>query len=238
MRIALIGYGRMGREIEAAAIERGHDIALVIDLENRHEFIPGNFRNIDAAIEFSVPASAFENVARCIEMKIPVVSGTTGWAGMYDEAARLCREKGSSFIHSSNFSIGVNILFRLNSELARLMEAHESYTPYIEEIHHTRKLDAPSGTAISLASGISSSNSRYKGWQAGEELKKENVVISSVREGDVPGTHMVEWDSEIDSISLKHVAKGRKGFATGAVVAAEFIKDRRGVFTMADVLGF
>jgi 4-hydroxy-tetrahydrodipicolinate reductase len=238
MRIALIGYGRMGHEIEEAAVGRGHSVGLVIDVENQGDFIPAKFNGIDVAIEFTLPDSAFGNISRCLEMRIPVVSGTTGWAGRYTEAAELCRQYGTSFIWSSNFSIGVNILFRINAELSRLMSSHNSYNPSIVEIHHTRKLDAPSGTAITLAEGIGENNSNFSGWCAEDAISAGKVPIRSVREGDVPGTHVIDWKSDIDGISLRHEAKNRKGLALGAVVAAEYIYNRKGVFTMSDVLGF
>jgi 4-hydroxy-tetrahydrodipicolinate reductase len=238
MNIALIGYGRMGHEIEEIAIRRGHKIDLIIDIENSNDLKKDKLRGIDAAIEFSSPESAFRNIITCLINSIPTVSGTTGWLKDYEKAADTCRQTGTSFIHSSNFSIGVNLLFRLNSELARLMSRYDNYSVSIEEIHHTKKLDAPSGTAIALADGITNQHSGYKGWGVESEKKSRLISVRSVREGMVPGTHIVAWDSEIDTLSLKHEAKSRKGFALGAVVAAEFIHDRKGVFTMSDVLGF
>jgi 4-hydroxy-tetrahydrodipicolinate reductase len=238
MNIALIGYGRMGHEIESVAIERGHLIKQVIDLGNAGDLNPANFREIDVAIEFSSPDAAFENIVRCLEMKKPVVSGTTGWLKNYKLVCDLCIKNGTSFIYSSNFSVGVNILFRLNSELAKMMERHREYVPEIEEIHHVKKLDAPSGTAISLAEAIKEHHKSYEGWCSETGKTKNCVPIRSVREGTVTGKHTVVWDSEIDSISLRHEAKNRKGLALGAVLAAEYIRLRQGVFTMKDVLGF
>lgn len=238
MNIALIGYGRMGHEIESVAVERGHTIKLRIDVDNESDLNPVAFKEIDAAIEFSSPDSAFGNIVKCLEMKKPVVSGTTGWSKNYSLASDICIKNGTSFIHSSNFSVGVNILFRLNSELARMMEKHRDYLPMIEEIHHIKKLDAPSGTAISLAESIMEKNKMYEGWCFEKNKGKSCIPVRSVREGTVPGTHIVTWSSEIDSISLKHEAKNRKGFAYGAVFAAEYIWLRQGVFTMNDVLGF
>jgi 4-hydroxy-tetrahydrodipicolinate reductase len=238
MNIALIGYGRMGHEIENVAIKRGHSISQIIDVANSGDLNPVNFKEIDVAIEFSSPDAAFENITKCLGMKKPVVSGTTGWLKNYGLAADICIKNGTSFIHSSNFSVGVNILFRLNSDLAKMMERHKEYTPEIEEIHHIKKLDAPSGTAISLAGGIKENHKGYYSW-CPENNKTENCVpVRSVREGTVTGTHTVTWNSEIDSISLKHEAKNRKGFAAGAILAAEYICFRQGVFTMNDVLGF
>ncbi len=238
MNIALIGYGRMGHEVESAALERGHAVKVIIDEMNIGDMKPENFRDIDAAIEFSVPGSAFSNISKCLEMGVPVVSGTTGWLHDYDKAVRLCIKYGTSFIHSTNFSIGVNILFRLNSDLAGLMERYGNYRPSIEEIHHVRKLDAPSGTALTLAKAITTRHNQYRGWSSGETTAANTIPVNSVREGNVPGTHIVAWSSEIDTIVISHEAKSRKGFAHGAVVAAEFISGRKGVFTMDDVLGF
>jgi 4-hydroxy-tetrahydrodipicolinate reductase len=238
MNIALIGYGRMGHEIEEMAISRGHAVKLIIDIDNGHDFVEAEFSDIDAAIEFTVPESAFSNISKCLQMKKPVVSGTTGWLNDYNKAVELCSRNGSSFIYSSNFSVGVNILFRLNSELAAIMDKLNDYKVSIEEIHHVKKLDAPSGTAISLADGIIKNNKRYNGWTLPDKQAADRIIIKSVREGNVPGTHMVEWDSEIDKLTLRHEARGRKGFALGAVLAAEYIATRKGVFTMTDVLGF
>jgi 4-hydroxy-tetrahydrodipicolinate reductase len=238
MNIALIGYGRMGHEIENVALERGHTIKQIIDIGNSGDLNQVIFKEIDVAIEFSSPDSAFENIIKCLEMKKPIVSGTTGWLKNYGQAADTCIKNGTSFIHSSNFSIGVNILFKLNIDLAKIMERQNEYTPSIEEIHHVKKLDAPSGTAISLAESIREQYKRFEGWCFETSKTKNCIPVKSVREGTVTGTHTVLWNSEIDSISLKHEAKNRKGFAFGAVLAAEFIYLKKGVFTMNDVLGF
>jgi 4-hydroxy-tetrahydrodipicolinate reductase len=238
MNIALIGYGRMGHEIESIAISRGHVIKVIIDQDNTKDLNETVFNGVDVAIEFTSPDAAFENISKCLRMKVPVVSGTTGWLDNYEKASAICLENGASFIHSSNFSIGVNILFLLNIELARQMDRFRDYTVSIEEIHHTRKLDSPSGTAISLAEGIELNHGAYDSWCFDSNRKENCVPISSVREGDVPGTHIVTWDSEIDKISFSHEAKNRKGLALGAVAAAEFISERRGIFTMNDVMGF
>ena len=207
-------------------------------MENRDDLKGSKLSDIDVAIEFSTPDSAYENISRCLELSVPVVSGTTGWLKDYDRAVELCKRMETSFIHSSNFSIGVNILFRINKELARLMAKFEDYSVSIEEIHHTKKLDAPSGTAISLAQGIIEGHPEYKNWCFENDRKPNSVPIVSVREGVVPGTHTVIWDSEIDSISLRHEARNRKGLALGAVLAAEFIHSKKGIFTMNDVMGF
>jgi len=238
MNIALIGYGRMGHEIEEAALERGHAVKIIIDEINTGDMNPENFREVDVAFEFSLPRAAFSNITKCLEMGIPVVSGTTGWLNDYDKVVKTCLNSGTSFIHSSNFSIGVNILFRLNSELAGLMVRYSNYKPSVEEIHHVKKLDAPSGTAITLARIISEKNKKYEGWVSGGSTEGNLIPVHSVREGTVPGTHIVAWDSEIDSIMIRHEARNRKGFAAGALIAAEFIISRKGVFTMEDVLNF
>jgi 4-hydroxy-tetrahydrodipicolinate reductase len=238
MNIALIGYGRMGHEIESIAIKRGHFIKLIVDQDNEQDLNPVNLKGVDVAIEFSSPLAAFSNICRCLSEKVPVVSGTTGWLEKYKAVEVLCLKNQTSFIHSSNYSIGVNLLFRLNEELAKQMARYEDYTVSIEEIHHTKKLDAPSGTAITIADGIAGNHPGYKKWCFENEKTEGCIPIHSVREGMVPGTHSVVWDSDIDTITLKHEAKNRRGFALGAVVAAEFISKRKGVFTMKDVMGF
>jgi 4-hydroxy-tetrahydrodipicolinate reductase len=238
MKIALIGYGRMGHEIESVGLERGHTIELKIDIGNQGDMNPVSFKGVDIVIEFTSPDSAFDNIMKCLEMKKPVVTGTTGWLKNYDLAADSCIKNGTSFIHSSNFSVGVNILFKLNADLAKMMNQHKEYFPSIEEIHHIKKLDKPSGTAISLAESIREYNKRYEGWCFMDNKKENCIPVESVREGTVIGTHTVVWNSEIDTISLKHEAKNRKGLAYGAVLAAEYILARKGVFTMKDVLGF
>lgn len=238
MNIALIGYGRMGHEIESVAIKRGHYIKLIVDQDNENDLNSVNMAGIDVAIEFSSPVSAFNNICKCLNEKVPVVSGTTGWLDNFNNVVALCTKKESAFIHASNFSIGVNLLFRLNSELAKQMNRYDDYNASIEEIHHIKKLDAPSGTAITLAEGIVRENSRYNKWCFKKDKTDTCIPVDSIRQGEVPGTHIVTWDSEIDTISLKHEAKNRKGFAYGAVIAAEFIHSRKGVFTMNDVMGF
>lgn len=238
MNIALIGYGRMGHEIETIAVRRGHVINLIVDKDNETDLNTENLKGIDVAIEFSSPESAYRNTVKCFENKIPVVSGTTGWLEPIDKAAEICLKNNTSFIHSSNFSIGVNLLFRLNSELARQMSRYGEYKVTIEEIHHIRKLDAPSGTAISLSDGICMNHPGYKGWSSESDPENDIIPVHSVREGTVPGTHTVTWESDIDILSLKHIARNRTGFAIGAVIAAEFISKRKGILTMNDVLGF
>jgi 4-hydroxy-tetrahydrodipicolinate reductase len=238
MNIALIGYGRMGHEIESVALGRGHKIGLIIDIDNRDDLNASRLAGIDVVIEFSTPDSAFENISKCLGLSVPVVSGTTGWLRDYEKAAEICRRNNTSFIASSNFSIGVNILFRLNEELARFMARYNDYSVSIEEIHHTKKLDAPSGTAITLAQGIIGQHAQYERWCLENDNAADCVPIVSVREGLVPGTHTIAWDSEIDTISIRHVAKNRRGLALGAVVAAEYISTKKGIFSMRDVMGF
>lgn len=238
MNIALIGYGRMGHEIETIAIKRGHVIKLIVDQDNTGDLNKSNLIGVDVAIEFSTPANAFKNISKCLEVRIPVVSGTTGWLDDFNKVVDICKKNSTSFIHSSNFSIGVNLLFRLNNELAKQMNRYHDYSVAIEEIHHIKKLDAPSGTAITLADGIIEQHSEYKKWCFDSDKSNNCIPIHSGREGVVQGTHTVTWDSEIDTISLKHEAKNRTGFALGAVVAAEFIHSKEGIFTMNDVMGF
>ena len=230
MKIALLGYGRMGKEIEKIALSRGHEIVIRKDEDDKIDI------NIaDVAIDFSVPSSAFNNITNCINNNVPVISGTTGWLEKYDEAVALCKEKNSAFIYASNYSLGVNIFFELNKQLAKMMNTLEDYNISMEEIHHTKKLDAPSGTAITLAEGIIE-NSSKSNWELESKTSEENIPIVAKRIPEVPGTHTVWYDSEVDSIEIKHTAHSRKGFALGAVVAAEWIVGKKGVFTMKDVL--
>jgi 4-hydroxy-tetrahydrodipicolinate reductase len=230
MKIALLGYGRMGREIEQIAISRGHEIVIKKDV--------GAIIDItlaDVAIDFSVPDSAFNNISNCIQNNVPVISGTTGWLDKYEEVVALCNEEKGAFIYASNFSLGVNIFFELNKQLAKMMRNLEDYNISIEEIHHTKKLDAPSGTAITLAEGIIE-NSSKENWVLGTNTSEENIAIAAQRIPEVPGTHTVLYASEIDSVEIKHTAHSRQGFALGAVVAAEWILGKTGVFSMKDVL--
>jgi 4-hydroxy-tetrahydrodipicolinate reductase len=230
MKIALLGYGRMGKEIEKIALLRGHEI--IIRKEHNEEH---NISLADIAIDFSVPSAAFNNISDCFNNNVPVISGTTGWLEKYDEAVHLCKEKKGAFIYASNFSLGVNIFFELNNQLAKMMNSLEDYTISMEEIHHTKKLDAPSGTAITLAEGIIN-NSSKKEWILGENGSKEEIPITAKRIPEVPGTHNVSYSSEVDTIEIKHTAHSRKGFALGAVIAAEWLVNREGIFSMKDVL--
>lgn len=230
MKIALLGYGRMGKEIEKIALSRGHEITIRKDVDDEIDITLA-----DVAIDFSVPHSAFNNIKNCIDNNVPVISGTTGWLDKYEDAVALCKEKNSAFIYASNYSLGVNIFFELNKQLAKMMRSLEDYNISMEEIHHTKKLDAPSGTAITLAEGIIE-NSAKENWKLGDKTSKENIPIIAKRIPEVPGTHTVWYDSEVDSIEIKHTAHNREGFALGAVVAAEWIIGKKGVFTMKDVL--
>jgi len=237
MRIALLGYGRMGREIEQVALAGGHEVIVRTDVTNHDLFNPQSAALCDVAIEFTGPAAAAETILRALSYGVPVVSGSTGWLTRFDEVARYCHEHNGSFIHSSNYSIGVNILFRLNSDLARIMRDRPGYSAAIGKVHHAAKLDAPSGTAITLAGQITEQHGGYNGWvKADAGADEGKVPVSSVREGVVPGIHTVTWSSADDAITLKHEALGRRGFAAGALLAAEFISTRRGIFTMTDVL--
>lgn len=230
MKIALLGYGKMGKVIERIALERGHEIVLKKDEFNTYD----GLSTADVAIDFSVPTAAVANISSCFHANVPVVSGTTGWLEHYEEMVALCNEKQGGFISSSNFSLGVNIFFELNEYLAKIMSQFDSYKVTMEEIHHTQKLDAPSGTAISLAKGVIE-NSNYANWTL-EDAKTNEIHIEAKRIGDVPGTHTVTYDSIVDSIELKHTAHNREGFALGAVIAAEWLAGKNGIYNMKDVL--
>jgi len=230
MKIALLGYGKMGQVIEKIALQRGHEIVVRKSIGDPFD----GLENATVAIDFSAPAAAVENISAALNLGIPVISGTTGWLQDYDKMVQLCIEKKSAFISSSNFSLGVNIFFELNTFLARIMSKFEDYNIGIEEIHHTQKLDAPSGTAISLAKGVIE-NSNYKNWTM-ENPKSEDILIEAKRIENVPGTHTVTYNSNIDLIEIKHLAHNREGFALGAVIAAEWIVGKQGVYTMKDVL--
>ncbi|KAF2332889.1 4-hydroxy-tetrahydrodipicolinate reductase [Flavobacterium ginsenosidimutans] len=230
MKIALLGYGKMGKVIERIALERGHEIVLRKDEFNTYD----GLSTADVAIDFSVPSAAVSNISASFNANVPVVSGTTGWLEHYDEMIALCNEKKGGFISSSNFSLGVNVFFGLNEYLAKIMKQFDSYKVSMEEIHHIHKLDAPSGTAISLAQGVIQ-NSNYANWTM-EDAKANEIRIEAKRIGEVPGTHTVNYDSPIDSIEIKHTAHNREGFALGAVVAAEWLAGKQGIFSMKDVL--
>jgi 4-hydroxy-tetrahydrodipicolinate reductase len=231
MKIALFGYGKMGKMIEKIALERGHTIVAKIEVDTLNV----NFSDMDVAIDFSMPKAAFDNISNCIKNRVPVVSGTTGWLDQYEKAVSLCNEEKGAFIYASNFSLGVNVFFELNAYLSRMMHNLKQYQISMEEIHHTQKLDAPSGTAITLAEDIIA-NSSYKQWKLSEK-EKDAITITSKREGNIPGTHVVNYTSQVDSIEIKHTAHNRKGFALGAVIAAEWLYKKEGVYSMKDVLG-
>jgi 4-hydroxy-tetrahydrodipicolinate reductase len=230
MKIALLGYGKMGKVIEQIAIARGHEI--VLKKTSSNSFL--GLENADVAIDFSVPDVAVCNISQCLQTNIPIVSGTTGWLEHYDEMVALCNEKKGSFIYGSNFSLGVNIFFKLNDYLAKIMSKFSDYKVEIEEIHHTQKLDTPSGTAISLANGIIN-NTNLEKWTL-DKSNENDLYIDAKRVENVPGTHSVFYNSGVDFIEIKHEAKNRNGFALGAVIAAEFIWNKKGVFTMKEVL--
>ena len=230
MKIALLGYGKMGQVIEKIALQRGHEIVLRKSIEDTFD----GLENADVAIDFSAPDAAVENISTALKLGIPVISGTTGWLSEYENMVQLCKEKNSAFISSSNFSLGVNIFFELNEYLAKIMSKFDAYKVEIEEIHHTQKLDSPSGTAISLANGIIK-NSTYENWTL-ENPMSNDILIDAKRIENVPGTHTVSYNSDVDLIEIKHLAHNREGFALGAVIAAEWILGKKGVFTMKDVL--
>ena len=231
MKIALLGYGKMGKVIERIALERGHEIVLKKDHDSSFE----GLENADVAIDFSVPDSAVENISECLNKDIPVISGTTGWLTDYPKMVELCNAKNGSFIYGSNFSLGVNVFFELNEYLAKMMANLKQYNVSMEEIHHTQKLDAPSGTAITLAEGVIK-HTDYANWTLETPISNE-IHIEAKRIENVPGTHSIFYDSEVDQIEIKHTAHSREGFALGAVVAAEWLVGKKGVFTMKDVLG-
>ena len=231
MKIALLGYGKMGKTIENIATERGHTIVLKVDKDDTTY----NLSEADIAIDFSIPSAAVNNISNCFNANVPIVSGTTGWLDHYDDIIKLCEEKRGAFIYASNYSLGVNLFFELNKKLAQMINPVEGYDISMEEIHHTEKLDAPSGTAITLAEGIIE-NTNKETWQL--DKGGQNIIpIIAKRIDKVPGTHTVTYSSQVDDIEIKHTAHNRNGFALGAVVAAEWLKDKTGVFSMKDVLG-
>ncbi|MPT32825.1 MAG: 4-hydroxy-tetrahydrodipicolinate reductase [Chryseobacterium sp.] len=231
MKIALVGYGKMGKIIDEIAQSRGHEIVARLKETPTTE----SLNNADVVIEFSNPEAAFENIKVCLENNIPVICGTTGWLDKKTEIEKVTLENNSAFLYGSNFSLGVNLFFALNEKLAKLMSNVNEYTCQLEEIHHIHKLDAPSGTAISIAEGIIE-NSKYEAWKL-DETKDKELGIFAIREDEVPGTHSVFYRSEVDEIEIKHTAFNRNGFALGAVIASEWIIDKKGIFSMKDVLG-
>lgn len=236
MKIALIGYGKMGKEIEKIAISRGHEVNLIIDINNAEDLTIENLRKSDVAIEFTIPGTAVKNYYTCFEAGIPVVSGTTGWLSKKDEVYNKCKESNGTFFYGSNFSVGVNLFFELNKKLAELMAVQEVYNVEMTEVHHTQKLDAPSGTAISLAEDIIEKLPMKKSWVNDKKPSADELNIHSERRGEVPGIHTVKYESDVDYIEITHSAKSRKGFALGAVLAAEYCMKNSGILSMKDLL--
>ena len=230
MKIALLGYGKMGKEIEKISIERGHSISVIIDKEDDVKSLIGS----DVAINFSTPSSAVSNIKLALDSSIPIISGTTGWLENYNEIVEYSKNTKTSFMYASNYSLGVNLFFELNKKLTSLLNKHDQYKIALQEIHHTEKIDKPSGTALTLAEDIIKGTD-YKDWSFKNNTNK-TIKMESLRENNVPGTHKVKYDSEIDSIEITHTAHSRKGFALGAVVAAEWIIDKKGVFNMTDMI--
>ena len=238
MKIALIGYGKMGKTIEQIALQRGHQIVSIIDINNTADFDSEAFRSADVAIEFTTPATALGNYMRCFEANVPVVSGTTGWLSHLDEVKAKCEQEGKTFFYASNFSVGVNIFFALNRYLAKIMNGFPAYDVRMTEVHHIHKLDAPSGTAITLAEGILDNVERKERWTLETAEQPTDLPIHAIREGEVPGIHEIICESEADTISIKHDAKSRAGFALGAVIAAEFTAGKKGFLGMNDLFHF
>lgn len=238
MKLALIGYGKMGHEIEQIAISRGHEIVSIIDVSNLNDFESEAFKSADVAIEFTRPDAALENYRRAFKAGVPVVAGTTGWLDHIDEIKSACENDGKTFFYASNFSLGVNIFFALNKYLAKIMDGFKDYDVSMKEIHHIHKLDEPSGTAITLAEGVLENITRKDNWTLNKEHADNELYIEAIREGEVPGYHSIIYDSPVDTITITHDAKSRKGFALGAVVAAEFTCGKKGFLTMSDMLKF
>lgn len=231
MRIAILGYGKMGKVIERIAIDRGHSIVLKVSGSTKNY----NIDLADVAIDFSVPSAAVSNITECLTNGVPIISGTTGWLDQYDAMVSLCQEHDGAFIYASNFSLGVNMFFALNEKLAQMMQPFTQYDIDVEEIHHTQKLDAPSGTAITLTEDIIK-HSKYESWELSDENNDTIIPIKALRKEGVPGTHTINYSSAIDDISIKHTAHNREGFGLGAVIAAEWLRGKTGIFTMKDVL--
>ena len=237
MKIALIGYGKMGKAIEKLALAKGHQITAIVDSQNSIENT--NFDDVDVAIEFTRPELAVKHMNFCLEIGLPIVVGTTAWQNELKIITENVSKYNGALVHASNFSIGVNLFFEMNKQLAKIMEAHPAYKLEMTEIHHTQKLDKPSGTAVTLAEGIIEQNTNYKNWRLAESIELEignEFFIHALREENVPGTHLVNYSSPIDSIQIQHIAHTRDGFALGAILAAEWIKNKKGIFTMKDVL--
>jgi 4-hydroxy-tetrahydrodipicolinate reductase len=236
MKIGLIGYGHMGKEVESIALSKAHEISFIIDESNLADLNAGVLTRADVIIEFTRPDSAFINILACLNAGVPVVSGTTGWLERFDEIKKTCISLNGSLFYASNFSIGVNLFFELNAKLARLMKEYPNYSVRIEETHHTRKKDAPSGTALTLVNQIISENGNLSGWTNELVAAQDQISVTSIREGNVPGTHSVQYLSGEDKISIRHEAFSRKGMAAGALAAAEFLASRKGIYTMNDLI--
>lgn len=235
MKLALVGYGKMGKEIEAIAIKRGHSIVLKIDKDNAESVTAADLKTADVAIEFSTPHTVLTNINKCLNAGLPIVVGTTGWYDHFNEVKQTCQAKNGSLFHATNFSLGVNLFFKLNSYLAELMNKYDAYEVSMEEIHHIHKLDKPSGTAITLAEQVLSKLDRKNKWSI-DSNSADTLFIKDIREGEVPGTHIIKYSSEVDDIEIMHKAHSRKGFALGAVIAAEFLHGKKGIYTMSDII--
>lgn len=238
MKLAIIGYGKMGKVIEKVALERGHEIVLKVNKDNADQVHKGEFNGAEAAIEFSRPESAVDNIISCFKYGVPVAVGTTGWYDQWEAVKKANKEQNGALVAATNFSVGVNLFFELNKKLAELMNKRSEYNAFIEETHHTEKLDSPSGTAITIAEGLIEKHSAYQKWENQQTKSASTLDVISYREAGVPGTHTVTYDSTIDKITIAHEAKSREGFALGAVLAAEFLIGKTGIFQMKDVLKF
>ncbi len=238
LNIALIGYGKMGKAIEEIALQKGHSICLKIDVSSTDKFTEENLQQCDVAIEFTAPHSAVQNITTCLQAGVPVVSGSTGWLQQWTNVKTVCESLQGSLVYASNYSVGVNIFFEVNKKLARLMNSHAGYDVSMKEIHHTEKKDAPSGTAITLAEQIIEVIGTKKQWINEASVHPDELSILSERTDPAPGTHIVKYSSVVDDIEIIHTAHNRKGFASGAVLAAEFLYNKKGIFSMKDVLGF
>lgn len=236
MKIGLIGYGHMGKEVEHLALSRGHGISFIIDENNQPDLVPEVLSQADVIIEFTRPDAAFGNIAACLDAGVPVVSGTTGWLDRYEEIRSKCLSLNGGLFYASNFSVGVNLFFELNEKLAQLMSRHPDYKARIEEIHHTRKKDSPSGTALTLAGQIIRENESITGWTPDLVASDDKIGMTSIREGDVTGTHSVIYVSKEDKVTIRHEAFSRRSFAAGAVLAAEFMVKRSGIYSMKDLI--
>lgn len=236
LKIIIIGYGRMGQEIKQVAEKRGHEVIMTIDKDNQEDFTADNLKKADVAIEFTLPDAAYDNIMKCFESDLPVVSGTTGWMERFYDIRKYCLEKNQAFFYASNYNIGMNLFFKVNEYLAGIMNQYSNYGVEIEETHHVHKVDAPSGTAVSLAEILMEKISRKNKWKKEKAENDDEIPVKSIREDEVPGIHRVMYSSSFDDIELKHSAKSREGFALGAVMAAEFIHNKQGIYSMDDLL--